>query len=138
MWIDFLKNGFEDYIKLGKAYNTYVMHHTCGSVYSLIPDMIDSNLDILQSLQPEAADMDPNVLKEEFGHRLSFQGGISIQKVLPHGSPADVTEHVKTLFERMAPKGGYIACTSHNIQADTPLCNVEALFEAYKKYGRYY
>lgn len=138
MWIGFLKKGFENYIKLGKAYNTYVMHHTCGSVYSLIPDMIDSNLDILQSLQPEAADMDPKILKEEFGHRLSFQGGISIQKVLPHGSPADVTEHVKVLFERMAPKGGYIACTSHNIQADTPLSNIEALFEAYKKYSRYY
>lgn len=137
MWIDFLKEGFEEYIKLGKAYGAYVMHHSCGSVYSLIPAMINSNLDILQSLQPEVADMNPKTLKDEFGDKLSFQGGVSIQKVLPHGTPADVREHVKTLLEIMAPDGGYIASTSHNIQADTPLSNLEALFGAYRKFGWY-
>lgn len=137
MWINFLKKGFEEYIKLGKAHGAYVMHHTCGSVYSLIPEMINCNLDILQSLQPEVTGMNPKILKDEFGDRLSFQGGVSIQKVLPHGSPADVREHVKMLLEIMAPQGGYIACTSHNIQADTPLCNLEALFETYRKFGWY-
>jgi uroporphyrinogen decarboxylase len=78
LWIDFLKKGFKEYIRLGKAFDAYIMHHTCGSVYPLIPEMIDCDLDILQSLQPEAAKMDPKVLKKEFGNRLSFQGGISI------------------------------------------------------------
>lgn len=137
MWIDFLKEGFEEYVKLGKAYGAYVMHHSCGSVYSLIPAMINSNLDILQSLQPEVADMNPKTLKDEFGDKLSFQGGVSIQKVLPHGTPAEVREHVRTLLEIMAPGGGYIASTSHNIQADTPLPNLEAMFAAYREFGWY-
>jgi uroporphyrinogen decarboxylase len=137
MWIDFFKPGFQNYIKLAKAYGARVMHHTCGSVYQLIPEMIGCGLDILQSLQPEAADMDPRIIKEEYGDRLCFQGGVSIQKVLPHGSAEDVRRHVKSLLECMMPGGGYIAGTSHNIQADTPIRNLEALFAAYCRYGRY-
>ena len=137
LWLDFLKQGFKEYIQLGKAFDVYTMHHTCGSVYSLIPEMIDCDLDILQSLQPEAAKMDPKVLKKEFGNHLSFQGGISIQKVLPYGSVAEVRDHVRLILKALAPGGGYIACTSHNIQADTPLANVKALFEAYHDFGSY-
>jgi uroporphyrinogen decarboxylase len=137
MWNEFLKPGFKKFVKLGKEHGSYVMHHTCGSIYPLIPDMIECNLDILQSVQPEAADMDPRVLKTEFGGKLCFQGGISIQKVLPHGSPEDVRRHVRQVLEIMSPGGGYIACTSHNIQADTPISNLEALFETYHQYGRY-
>jgi uroporphyrinogen decarboxylase len=137
MWREFLKPGFKKFIELGKDSSSYVMHHTCGSIYPLIPDMIDCHLDILQSMQPEAAGMDPRVIKDEFGDKLCFQGGISIQKILPHGSPADVREHVKTTLDIMSPRGGYIACTSHNIQADTSMKNLEALFEAYRDFGRY-
>lgn len=137
MWKEFLMPGFEEFVRMGKDHASYVMHHTCGSISPLIPDMIECNLDILQSLQPEAAGMDPTVLKREFGDRLCFQGGISIQKILPQGSAEDVRRHVKTVLEIMSPDGGYIACTSHNIQADTPMGNLIALFEAYKDYGRY-
>ena len=122
---------------LGKAFEVYVMHHTCGSVYTFISDMIDCDLDILQSLQPEAANMAPKILKREFGDHLSFQGGISIQKVLPYGTAADVKEHVGCVLETMIPGDGYIACTSHNIQADTSLTNVKALFEAYHDFWHY-
>lgn len=137
MWREFLKPGFQEFVKLGKANGTFVMHHTCGSIYPLIPEMIECNLDILQSMQPEASKMDPRVIKAQFGDKLCFQGGISIQKILPHGSPADVREHVKTILGIMSPRGGYIACTSHNIQADTPMSNLEALLKAYKDCGRY-
>ena len=77
LWSTFLKRGFREYLRLGKAFDAYVMHHTCGSVYDLVPDLIDSGLDILQSCQPEAGSMDPGMLKQEFGETLCFQGGIS-------------------------------------------------------------
>lgn len=67
MWRDFIKPGFRNFLKLGKEYGCYVMHHTCGSIVQLIPDMIDCNLDILQSLQPEARGMDPLTLKKISG-----------------------------------------------------------------------
>ncbi|UCF99512.1 MAG: hypothetical protein JSV89_08220 [Spirochaetaceae bacterium] len=137
MWREFLKPGFEEFVKLGKDHGSFVMHHTCGAIAPLIPDMIECNLDILQSLQPEAMDMDPRFIKKEFGDKLCFQGGISIQKILPQGSPEDVRRHVEAVIEIMSPGGGYIACTSHNIQADTPVNNLLALFEAYRDYGLY-
>ena len=81
--------------------------------------------------------MEPGFLKELYGNRLCFQGGISIQNILPHGSPEDVRRHVQEVMEAMSPGGGYIACTSHNIQVDTSIRNLDALFKAYRDFGRY-
>ena len=81
--------------------------------------------------------MDPRGLKSAFGDRISFQGGISIQSVLPRGTPAQVRAHARQLIEAMAPGGGFIACSSHNIQADTSLENIAALMAAYREFGAY-
>jgi uroporphyrinogen decarboxylase len=137
MWDRFLRPGFTAYIDLGQAYGARVMHHTCGAVRGLMPRFAECGLDILQSLQPEAAGMDPRGIKRDFGDRLSFQGGISIQRVLPRGSIAEIRRHVREVLEAMAPGGGYIAGTSHNIQADVSPASIECLFEAYRDFGRY-
>jgi uroporphyrinogen decarboxylase len=137
MWVDFLGDGFAEYTALAKSRNLRVMHHTCGAVRPIISLMLERGLDILQSLQPEASDMNPRALKADFGDRLCFHGGISIQKTLPFGTPRDIQNEVRTTVEALAPGGGYILCTSHNIQADTPVENVLALLEAYREYGRY-
>ena len=137
MWEEFLGEGFRQYIALAHSYGVKVMHHTCGSVRPLIPLMLERGLDVLQSLQPEASDMDPRALKAEFGDRLSFQGGISVQRTLPFGTPEEVEREVRDRIEALAPGGGYILGTAHNIQADVPLDNLKALLEAYRKYGKY-
>ncbi|NIA14309.1 MAG: hypothetical protein GWP08_09515 [Nitrospiraceae bacterium] len=137
MWSEFLGQGFKDYATLAHAYGLRVMHHTCGAVRPLIPLMLQRGLDILQSVQPEAADMDPAQLKADFGKRLAFHGGMSIQQTLPFGSPEEVRAEVRDRVEALAPGGGYILCTAHNVQADTSVENVEALLSAYAEYGRY-
>jgi uroporphyrinogen decarboxylase len=113
------------------------MYHTCGDVYALIPDFIDCGLDMLQSLQTQATNMDIKRLKQEFGKDLSFQGGMDIQQVLPLGTPDDVRKMVKYAADNAKPGGGYFFGTAHNIQADTDMQNVVALFEAYHEYGVY-
>ena len=99
--------------------------------------MVDCRLDILQSLQPEAEGMSPELLKERFGSTLSFQGGVSIQRTMPFGGAAEVRAEVKRLAETLGPGGGYIFCTSHNVQADVPVANVFTLMDAYREFGRY-
>jgi uroporphyrinogen decarboxylase len=136
MWRKFIKPGFAEYLALIKRYDALSMHHSCGSVVDIIPDMIDSGLDVLQSLQPEAKGMSIGDLKSKFGKQLCFQGGISIQKTMPYGSVEDVRHEVKKIAETFKSDGGYIFCTSHNIQADTPTENILALMEAYHKYGK--
>jgi uroporphyrinogen decarboxylase len=137
MWRRYFKDGFRTYCDIAHKYGLKVMYHTCGDVYALIPDFIDCGLDMLQSLQPQATNMDIKRLKQEFGKDLSFQGGMDIQQVLPLGTPDDVREMVKYAADNAKPGGGYFFGTAHNIQADTDMQNVVALFEAYHEYGVY-
>jgi len=137
MYRRYFKKRFGNYIALAHEYSLPVMYHTCGSVYKLIPEFVDCNLDVLQSLQPQAKDMDLCTLKKEFGDVLAFQGGGDIQQVLPRGSPSDVRNMVRRLADCGAPGGGYIFGTAHNIQPDTPIENIVALFEAYHEFGAY-
>ena len=136
-WRELLRDGFKRFIDIGHEFGCKVAHHSCGSIYSLIPDFIDCGLDIINPLQPEVTDMDYSKIKKEFGDLISFHGGISIQKTMPHGTREDILNEVKDRALKLAPGGGYIFCTAHNLQIDTPLENIEILFNAYKEFGRY-
>ena len=136
MWRKFIKPGFADYIDLIKRHKTLAMHHTCGSVVDIIPDMIECGLDVLQSIQPEAKGMSLVDLKRMFGKDICFQGGISIQKTMPYGSRYEIRHEVKSIADIAKQDSGYIFCTSHNIQADTTVENIVTLMEAYLEYGR--
>jgi len=115
-----------------------LLHHSCGAIYPLIGDLIEIGLDILNPMQPKALNMDnPEKLKEKFGEKICFHGGIDIQEILPYGTPKQVREEVKKRIRGFAPGGGYILATAHNIQADVPPENVVAMFEAARKYGEY-
>ncbi|MHB8994278.1 MAG: uroporphyrinogen decarboxylase family protein [Armatimonadota bacterium] len=121
-----------------KAPHIKVFFHSCGCVYPLLPDLIESGIDILNPVQVNAAEMgDTARLKREFGSDLIFWGGIDTQKVMPHGTPQDVKDEVKRRIEDLAPGGGYVFDTVHNIQADVPGENVIAMAEALDEYGWY-
>ena len=135
IWRKMLKEGFRRFIDIGHEFGCKVAHHTCGSVAGLIPDFIECGLDILNPLQPDVQGMDYGRVKAEFGRDIAFHGGISIQKTLPYGSAEDVRTEVRDRIARLADGGGYILCTAHNIQTDTPMDNVEALFQAYSEFG---
>jgi uroporphyrinogen decarboxylase len=136
-WRTFIRSGFAEYIDLIKSYGAVAMHHTCGSVVELIPDMIDCGLDVLQSIQPDAANMSLGDLKARFGRELCYHGGISIQRTMPFGTPDEIRRQVLEIADIVKPDGGYIFGTAHNIQADTSVENVQALMAAYHEYGGY-
>jgi uroporphyrinogen decarboxylase len=137
MWTRFLAGGFREYVGIIRAHDARSMHHTCGAVAPLVPLMADAGLNVLQSLQPEAMAADLPDLKRRFGARLAFQGGISIQRTMPHGTVAEIRREVESRVALLAPGGGYILCTAHNVQADCPVSSVEALMQAYHDLGRY-
>ena len=135
-WRAFIQPGFAEYIRLAKSTGARVMHHTCGSVVDIVPDMIACGLDVLQSVQPEAAGMSLADLYARFGADLCFHGGISIQRTMPFGTPDEIRREVQRIADVVRLDGGYIFCTAHNIQSDTPVENVRALLEACHRYGR--
>ncbi|OHB68592.1 MAG: hypothetical protein A2V70_05890 [Planctomycetes bacterium RBG_13_63_9] len=138
MWRQFLRPGFKSFVDMAHGYGCKVAHHSCGSIKPIIGDLIECGLDILNPIQPDVRDMDRRELKSSFGDRLCFHGSISIQKTLPFGTPDDVRDEVRERFETLGAGGGFIFCTAHNIQADTPTENVVSLFQAYQTLGRYY
>jgi uroporphyrinogen decarboxylase len=113
------------------------MHHTCGSVTPIIPDMIEAGLTILNPIQPGTLDMDHAMLKDKWGKELIFHGGVSLQGPLRFGTPSEVQEEVKTCCETLGKNGGYIICSAHNLHPDMKIENIIALFRAYKKYCFY-
>ncbi len=137
IWTEYLEDGFKAFIRLAHRYGARVMHHTCGSVRSLIPIFIQDGLDILQSLQPRAAGMELGSLKRDFGDRLSLHGSVDIQHTMPRGTPEQVREEVRNRMANGKPGGGFIICTAHNVQVDAPTANVLALIKAYHEFGGY-
>ncbi len=105
--------------------------HCCGSIYELIPLMIDDGFDILNPVQCSAANMDARTLKTEFGDELVFWGGgVDTQKTLPFGTPDEVYREVRERIDILGDGGGFVFSTIHNIQANTPVANLQAMFQA--------
>ncbi len=114
-----------------------LMLHSCGSVSSIMEDLIEIGVDILNPVQVSAKDMDPGELKARFGDRLCFCGGIDTQQVLPRGTQEEVQEEVQRRIQELAPGGGYLLAAVHAIQPDVPPENVCTMFEATLAHGRY-
>jgi uroporphyrinogen decarboxylase len=117
--------------------DAFLFLHSCGSIYKLIPDLIELGVDSINPVQVAAKDMDTKMLKQEFGKSLSFWGGIDTQHVMPNGTPEEVEEEVKQRLHDLAPGGGYILCAVHNIQPGVPPENVMTMYEAAQTYGEY-
>ncbi len=112
--------------------------HSCGNVHPLLPDFLEIGVEILNPVHISATDMDPVALKRDYGDVLVFWGGgVDTQGVLPSGTPQDVKDDVRRSVQALAPGGGYVFNTVHNIQADVPPQNVIAMCEALHEYGAY-
>ncbi|MHB8969117.1 MAG: uroporphyrinogen decarboxylase family protein [Pirellulaceae bacterium] len=105
------------------------MLHSCGSVRAYIPELIDAGVDILNPIQVRAQGMVPSELKREFGNRLCFHGGVDIQRTLPRGTPEEVRTEVRTRIREMGSDGGYIVCSTHNLQNDASTENILAMYD---------
>lgn len=123
MWRKFLKPRVANFIAELKAINpdVKVAYHSDGTIYPIIPDLIEIGLDVLNPIQP--ASMDPAQLKQDFGDKLCFWGSLDEQHTLPFGSPADVHTEVQTRLNTLGKNGGLVLGPTHHVQLDTPLEN---------------
>ena len=124
---------------IGERTQAPLWFHSCGAIYDLIPDLLETGINILNPVQVNAANMgDTARLKREFGDALVFWGGgVDTQRVLPTGSPQEVSDEVRRRMDDLAPGGGFVFAAVHNIQADVPPENVMAMWEAWDRYGAY-
>ena len=118
-----------DFIK-SKNKDLFIMIHSCGSIYDLIPDLIEAGIQIINPVQINAANMDPVTLKREFGKNLSFWGGgCSTQTTLSFGTVKDVVKETEEMIRIFAPGGGYVFNQVHNIQTGVSPEKIVALYD---------
>jgi uroporphyrinogen decarboxylase len=111
------------------AHGAKVIYHTDGSVMWALDGLVDMGIDVLQALQFSADGMDPVAMKSDWGGRLCFAGGVSVQTTLPFGTVEQVTAEVRERIDVLGRGGGYILGPSHWIQAGTPAANIAAMFD---------
>lgn len=137
---EYYKTHFErilDFIKK-KAPNIKIIFHSCGNVRPIIPDLIEMGVDILNPVHITATGMEPFQLKKDFGNDIVFWGGgADTQKVLPTGTLQEVKDDVKRNIDALAPGGGFVFTTVHNIQAEVPPQNIIVMLDTLKVFGKY-
>lgn len=114
------------------SYGLKVIYHSCGAISDIIPDLIDAGVDIIHPIQALAAGMEPEGLKEKFGDRVSFCGGVDTQELLVHGTPEDVRKKVEEL-KRLFPTGLILSPSHEAVLPDVPPENIGALFDAVRR-----
>lgn len=112
------------------SFGAKISHHSCGSTWALIPRFIQTGMDALQTIQPQADGMSPYRLKKEFGGKIVLHGGVDVQGWLQRATPEEVRAEIHHLMDEVGRGGGYILAPCHNLQPDTPIANVLALYEA--------
>lgn len=119
-----------DLIHSRSKWKTFI--HSCGSVVQLIPEFIEAGFDVLNPVQCSAAGMDPVQLKRNFGRDLVFWGGCVNTQHTMYQSPEDVYREVRERIAIFNQDGGFVCNSVHNIQGNSPLENVLAMFRAIK------
>ena len=120
------------------APEVYLFYHTCGAMLPFADLLHEEGVDILNPVQVSAEGMDSKALKKLLGDRFTFWGGgVDTQRVLPSGTPQEVKDEVRRRIDDLAPGGGFVFSTVHNVQGDVPPENYMAMWEALREYGVY-
>ena len=134
---EFVFPGTRKLIEQAKRYGLKVIHHSCGSIYDIIPDLIEMGVDAIHPIQALASRMEPERLNKDFGSRVSFCGGVDAQHLMVNGTTKEVTDKIIELKE-LFPTGLIISPSHEAILPDTRMENVEALFRAVKGKAKRY
>ena len=124
--------GTKALVDQAKARGLKVVHHSCGAVREIVPDLIAIGVDVVHPMQALAAGMDAEGLRRDFGDRVAFCGGVDAQKLLVKGGPEDVRRRVVEL-KRLFPTGLVISPSHEAVLPDIPPANVAALFAAVRE-----
>ena len=120
----------KEFFDMVHSHGAKISHHCCGSSRAFIPRFIKMGMDALQTIQPQASGMNPYELKKDFGEKITFHGAVDVQGWLQKVQPDEVKAEINRLIDRVGRDGGFILAPCHNIQPDTPVENVLALYDA--------
>lgn len=127
MWRTFIQPRLATIFDHCHERGVYVGLHSDGRIQRLFPELVEMGLDIFNPLEPAA--MDRMEMKRLYGDKVTFYGGVDVERTMPFGTPDDVRAEVRELAEKLGEGGGYILQTSHQVLWDTPMENIVAYIE---------
>ncbi len=131
LWRRFIKPRMAQLYARVRQAGKVVLIHCCGQVQELFPELIEIGLDVFNPFQPDV--MDPYAIKKQYGDRLAFYGGVSVQGLLPLGTPAEIRREVRRLMREVGQGGGFVVGPSHDMPGDIPLENLLAFIRVYSQ-----
>jgi uroporphyrinogen decarboxylase len=131
LWRRFIKPRIAEMYAATRKAGKVVLIHCCGKVQELFPELIDVGLDVFNPFQPDV--MDPYEMKRRYGDRLAFYGGMSVQQLLPYGTPGQVRDEARRLMDEVGRDGGFIIGPSHDMPGDIPLENMIAFIDSVRE-----
>ena len=134
-WRRFIKPRMARLYERVKSKGKYIAQHSCGDCNEILPDLIEIGLDCYQTFQPETYDIEK--VKEKYGDKLSFWGGVSTQQCLPHASPEEVKKETIRVMKTMRKGGGFIVAPTHAIPFDVPAENIIAMLDVFQNQDKY-
>ncbi len=134
---EFYKPHMKRFINLCHGFGIKVFHHDDGAMSSFLPDLVEMGIDILNPIQWTCPGMEREGLKQKFGGRVCFHGAVENQRILPFGTTEEVRREVRDCINFLAGDGtGYILAPCHNLQANTPVENIIAMYDEAWNYGK--
>ena len=132
---EFLFPRMKRIIKVAHQAGAFVFHHNDGNIRSIIPDLIEAGIDILNPIQWRTKGMNRRKLKKDFGDKIILHGAMDNQYTLPFGTIKEVKQEVLDNIKILGKGGGYILAPCHNIQAVSPPENIVMMYKTGYEYG---
>jgi len=135
MFDGYLRKYYDDNIAMVKSFGAKVFHHDDGAMTAMLPWLMDRGIELLNPIQWRLPGFDLKKLKAEYGSRLCFHGGVDNQWVMPFGTEEDVRKEVRYLLDELyCDQTGFILAPCHNVQANTSVANVLAMYDEARRY----
>ena len=136
LWRRFFKPRLCKMIDLAHKNGAITALHSCGDIHEILPDLIDIGLDAINPIQVFAENMDPEVLKREYGKDIVFFGGIDVNEILRLCIEEDVRRETRRIIDILGYDGKYIVAASHDyLLPEIPAANIVAMYDEAKKYS---
>lgn len=133
MYRNLLKPFHQKAIDWAHAHGIPAHLHSCGDVRPFVPELVQMGLDALNPLEVKAG-MDPCLLKQQFGDRLVFHGGVN---AVLWDQPEAIQAEMERVIPVMKANGGYIFSSDHSVPSSVSLEDFRRIVDLAKRLGSY-
>ena len=126
---------FKELCRFFHSHGMFVILHSCGRVEELVPYFIEEGIDCIQPLEVKAG-MNLIELKEKYGDKIAFMGGIDV-RLMALDDPKPIEKEIRTKITVAKEGGGYIYHSDHSVPKNVSFQQYKRVIELVKKYGQY-